>query len=176
MHRNTYILVTFLAIFAALVAGVNIGKSMNPSSTEQTTDIATPSATPVLSVITPVSHTYTNTSCGVQLEYPSTFTLSEEATSSAVFMRSDAKDSILLTCQKDIPRPPIPTGMIETIRLTNSTKTATISAKLYHDSSPNDGSKVDALIFTNPKLQKDVFIAGYGADFDATLKTIRLYP
>lgn len=176
MHRNTYILVIFLAIFAALVAGVNIGKSMNPDEPTQVVGTATPSATPALSVIAPPSHIYVSVSCGVQLEYPSGFTLSEEATASAVFMRKDAKDSILLTCQKDIPRPPLPTEMIETIKLTNSAKTATISAKLYHDSSPQNGSKVDALIFTNPKLQKDIFIAGYGADFDATMKTILLYP
>ena len=33
MHRNTFLLVLFLAILAALVVGVNIGKKLSPQET-----------------------------------------------------------------------------------------------------------------------------------------------
>lgn len=176
MHRNTFVFVIFLAIFAALVAGVNIGKSMTSEYNDLAKNSISPSPTPSTTVSATQAHKYIHKECGVQLHYPANFTLNEEASASAVFVRSDAKDYIILTCQKDIPRPPIPKGSIDTIQVTNDTKTATVSAKLYHDTALEDGSKMDVFIYFNPRVQKDVFIAGYGADYNATVHTILLYP
>ncbi len=174
MHRNTYILVIFLAIFAALVAGVNIGHNMKEPQQElagypsERTTITQPAP------IEPVKKDYENKGCAVTFPIPNQFTLTNESTLSAMFTRSDAKSSILLACQKDIPRPPLPTSYIETVKLTTVDKTTTISAKLYHDQSQKDGEKIDALIYYNPNIKMDVFIAGYGPEFDTLRSTLHL--
>ncbi len=101
---------------------------------------------------------YTNRGCGITFPIPDNYMISDESTLSAMFARTDAKNSFIITCQKDIPRPPLPAGSIETFKLTNIENSSTISAKLYHDQSPNDGEKIDALIYYNPKIKMDVFI------------------
>ncbi len=170
MHRNTYILVSILAVVAALVVGVNFGKKISPTAEptprpEADQPLAgTPEKTTTL---------FTSTFCGFSLEFPSTFTLMESASGSAIMNHpSDKNQSIVATCQKDIPGVPLPPDKIESLVVTAPTG-ASISAKLYHDASPQDGTPIDALIFTHPSGM-DVFIAGFGPAFDAAIKSLRI--
>lgn len=175
MQRNTYLLVTILAIFAALVVGVNVGRKVanlqtppQPSSTIAPTSIASPTPTLIL---------YSNQSCGFSFLYPDTLTKMEDASGSAIFIQTGSKmQTVAVACQKNMPRPPVSETNIETFLLTNDLDTASISAKLYHDSSAKDGSPMDALIFRNPKNGLDIFIAGFGETFTAITKTIKLLP
>ena len=175
MHRNTFLLVLFLGIFAALVVGVNIGKKMNSGSENKSsvlnTAVASPKSTPI-----PKMLKYSNTTCGFALTYPDTFTLEEDASGSAALQNTKSDSTILMTCQKDIPRPPLPDNLIESIVLSYESKAATLAAKLYHDKTAKDGSPLDSLIYYNPKLRTDIFIAGYGEEFTSILKTIRILP
>lgn len=164
MHRNTYLLVIFLAIFASLVVGVNLGKRLNPP----TPLTPTPSST---TTPTSTSSKYTNETCGFSLIYPTTLTLTDGATNSALFIHTTVKDqSIAVACQEEIPRPPLTTDRIETMIISS------VSAKLYHDASAKDGTQIDELIFRNPKTGMDIFIAGFGETFDQVIETLKLIP
>lgn len=173
MHRNTWILVTLLAVFAALVVGVNIGKKF--SGNQQAASTQQPTSTPATNQ--PNLIEFTNTYCGFAVQYPETFTKLENATGSAVLTNSQSKtDSIIMTCQKDIPRSALPPEYIETLTYSDADGATSVSANLYHDSSPKDGAKMDIVIFTHPKNKMDIFIAGYGETFNQIIKTITLLP
>jgi hypothetical protein len=176
MHRNTYILVTVLAIFAALLVGVNLGRKLSPTDTAvQPKPTPKPLLTlPVIPTIT--SNTYTNITCGITLQYPNTL-VKLESTGSALFVDGTTQaQAFAVACQKDIPRPPIPATKIETKILTNNAGSASISAKLYHDASAKDGAQVDELIFRNPKTGVDTFIAGFGNIYNEVISSVKLLP
>lgn len=167
MHRNTYLVVSILGIFAALVVGVNIGKSMKPQESQ-------PTLTPTPTVPTEtVLKTYTNAYCGFSIDLPTTLTVMDNASGSAIFNNpSDATQSIAMTCQKEIPRPPLTQDKIDRLSLVTPAG-STVSATLYHDQD-KDGSPVNSLIFTHPINTMDIFIAGYGETFDAAIKSIHI--
>ncbi len=168
MHRNTYLVVIFLAILAALIVGVNIGKKLSPSTP---LIVSTPTPVP-----TPQAIPYTNNFCGFSMEYPKTFTILENASGSAILNNPQNKaESITITCQKDIPRPPLTADKIESVSFPTTTG-ATVSAKLYHDASVKDGAPIDALIFRHPKNTMDIFIAGFGDTFNKAIQTITILP
>ncbi len=172
MHRNTYLLVIFLSLFAALLVGVNIGKSLQKQPAEQSPlSGATPTSTPSITI-----QTYTDTYCGFSLSYPSNFTVLENASGSAIFNNTaDTTQSMTITCQRAIPRPPIPADKIETITIP-TTSGSSVSAKLYHDSSAKDGTPIDVVIFRHPTNGMDDFVAGYGDSFNAAVKTLQILP
>lgn len=174
MHRNTYLLVIVLAIFAALVVGVNIGKRVaDPAPTQpvpspSVTVLATPSASP---------NTYKNPVCGISLTYPSTLNLMDSASGSALFIdKEQTSQSVVITCQKDIPRPALSASNIESLTISNESGSASVSAKLYHDASAKDSTPIDELIFRHPKTGLDVYIAGFGETFNALISTVKLFP
>jgi hypothetical protein len=172
MHRNTYLLVTILAIFAALVVGVNLGRKNPNNSGNPPKAMDTPPSVPTLK-----PNTYTNVQCGFTLEYPTTLTKLEDASGSAVFVAGQADtQAFAVTCQNDIPRPPLPADKIEAKRLTNSLGTASVSARLYHDASRKDGTPIDSLIFQSPTTGLDAYIAGFGEVFDEVIASIKLIP
>jgi hypothetical protein len=175
MHRNTYLLVTFLAIFAALLVGVNLGRKIAPSKESSAVSIT---ATPSPIAAPPVTRsTYKNTFCGFSFQFPDTLTKLEDASGSALFVETSTTKQILaVACQKDIPRPPLVPEKIETLSFSSSPGAASISAKLYHDASAKDGTPVDALIFRNPKTGLDVYIAGFGDTYNEVLSTLTLTP
>ena len=169
MHRNTYLLVTLLAVFAALLVGVNVGKKLGVQ----------PGAvlpTPTASVNPPVSPTpklalYSDPYCGISLNYPDSFTKLASATGGAMLVdTANTKNSIAVACQEDIPRPALGPESIETVRI------GTISGVLYHDTSLKDGTPIDSLIFTHPGNKKDVYIAGLGPMFQQILTTLQVLP
>src|SRR5689334_13041045 len=154
MYRNTYLVVSVLAVLAALVVGVNIGKKLQSQPPTQKI-AATPTPTPGI-----IMQPYEDTFCGFSVSYPSIFTVMENASGSAILNNTtDKTQSIVLTCQKNIPRPPLTPDKIESLTLATSTG-ASISAKLYHDASAKDGTPIDAIIFHHPKNGMDIFIAG----------------
>lgn len=167
MHRNTYLLVIVLAVFAALLIGVNIGKRLQKQPFPTPTP-ASPAGGP-----TPTIQTYTDTYCGFSLVYPAGYTVLENASGSAILnSTADKTQSITLTCQKSIPRPPLSGDKIESFAI----PAGSISATLYHDSSASDGTPIDALIFRHPTNGMDVFVAGYGDAFNAAIKTLQIIP
>jgi hypothetical protein len=204
MLKNTYYLILLLSVLAALVVGLNIGKKMqqsqNAQGNPQNTELEKiPTSTPIIldtanqtsslsatnypssssgllknatsSGATTKGTLYTSPSCGVTLIYPDTVTLEESSTQTygAVFTNKiNPTDMVVLTCQKDIPKPPLSTQNIENIMIGN------VAAKLYHDTSAKDGTKVDALIFTNPKTKLDVFVGGYGSVFNAIIQSLKI--
>lgn len=167
MHRNTYLLVLFLAVLAALVIGVNFGRRFTRAPTSPP---ASPTPTPTLAA-TPETSRLTNTYCGLSLDYPRNFTKLETASGSAVLINpQNPAESVVLICQKDIPRPPLPPEKIETVTF------GTTSAKLYHDVSAKDGKPTDSLIFRHPKNSLDIFIGGYGAVFNEVIRSLKILP
>lgn len=177
MHRNTYLFVTFLAVFAALVVGVNLGKRSSPPSNAMTTITPTPlrPSDSAGQAPTPTTALYTNKECGFSLDYPAGLTLMEGATGSAFLVNTqNQNESVAIACQEEIPRPPLTADKIETRTIYNPTKTASVSARLYHDASAKDGTPIDELIFRHPKTGIDIFIAGFGETFDNIIATVKL--
>lgn len=171
MHRNTYLLVSVLAVIAALVIGVNIGRNVNQSDTIQIqkSKSSVPNVTLLPEATTSAVKSYRNAFCKVAFDYPASFTFLESASGSAAFTGPATDDGILLTCQKDIPRPAITEENIEDIRI------GSIAAKLYHAQSGKDGSPIDSLIFRHPATRLDVFLAGSGEIFQNLLKTLAIF-
>ena len=172
MHRNTYVVVSILAVLAALVVGVNVGRKITPLQVPET-----PSPTPSLVVsLSPAIQTFVNSSCGFTITYSDPYTLMDSASGSAVLnYPNDPTKSIVMACQKSIPRPAIAAENIETVFLPSKSG-ASVSASLYRNQSSKDGQPVDALVFTHPTKKTDVFFAGYGEAFNALIRTIIVTP
>ncbi|MBI4066290.1 hypothetical protein HY411_01095 [Candidatus Gottesmanbacteria bacterium] len=161
-----------LAVLVALVVGVNIGRQFNASQGAQTPLSSTTTLLPAQpaeassSAVKP----YRNAFCNVAFDYPGNFTVLENASGSAAFTGPSADDGILLTCQKDIPRPAITQENIEDIRI------GSVAAKLYHTQSASDGAAIDSLIFRHPGTKLDVFLAGTGELFRRLITTLTILP
>lgn len=165
MHRNTYLLVLLLTILACLVVGVNLGKKIakTPVAIQPT-----PVTLPVPTIQpTPKITLYTNSYCGVSVNYPETFTISESSNTGVSFTTKSGNE-VALTCQKDIPRPALPTEQTESVTV------ASVSAKLYHDARPKDGTPIDIIIFRHPTNGMDVYLAGLGKDLTNFASTISI--
>lgn len=171
MYRNTYILVSVLAVIAALLIGVNIGRqfwepqTVQPQATPTSTIFPSPSV-----ATTSAMKTYRNEFCNVSFDYPVRLTVLENASGSAAFTGASAEEGVLLTCQKSIPRPALDEDRIEDVRI------GSVAAKLYHTQSASDGSAIDSLIFRHPATRLDVFLAGTGELFRTLITTLRLLP
>ena len=168
MHRNTYLLVSFLAVIAALIVGVNIGRMTIPSLTPQAPPQATVTSTPTPS--RPQVKTYNNPYCRVRFEYPVTFTQLESASQAAAFRGPEDGDGILFTCQKDIPRPSVTEENMEDVRISS------VSGKIYHTKSTKDETVVDSLIIRHPTTKLDIFLAGRGKIFKDIVSTLTFTP
>ena len=169
MHRNTLLLTAALAVIAALVVGVNIGRNLSPAQAP----IPSPTVTITPSPITTLQ--YKSTKCGVSLSYPSNLQVNESTTSATAFIdATHPEQSTILICQHNIPRAALSPDKIESVTIHSETSAATISAKLYHDTSAKDGTPVDALIFTNAKKGFDVYIAGFGQTFQSIIASVKV--
>lgn len=156
MHKNTYLLVSILAVVAALVIGVNIGRRVTMPQTIQLPSPPTPTTVAASKFLS-----YSNSFCKVAFEYPDTFTVLENASGSAAFTNPKGDDGIILTCQKDIPRPAETKETVEDVRI------GSVAAKLYNNQS---------LIFRHPGTKLDVFLAGTGEAFRKLISSITLIP
>lgn len=168
MARNTFILVVVLAVFAAVVAAVNLTRPKQPSSSE--TNPNSQQARPTITSA-PEIQEYTNKECGISFTYPNSLTLLNTPANSAIFSDSTNGESIVVLCQKEIPRPTIDSSKIDVSRLTSS-----VSAQLYHDASPKDGTPIDKFMFIHPRTKLTVYIAGSGPGFNQIIKTLQLLP
>lgn len=156
MHKNTYLLVSILAVVAALVIGVNIGRQ---GATQQTVQLpSTPIPTPMAASTTT---SYSNSFCKVAFDYPASYTFLENASGSAAFTNPNGDDGIILTCQKDIPRP------AETKETAQDVRIGSVAAKLYNNQS---------LIFRHPGTKLDVFLAGSGEVFRKLISSVTFLP
>jgi len=170
MHRNTFLLVTVLAIIASLLVGFNVGKKYTEPNTEvlvltpTASNAASPTAKP-----TPLPLTqYTNRYCRISLSYPASMTVTEPATGSAKFAGGD--DTVILVCQHDIPGIAVEYKNMETITIGST------SGTLYHTATPKDGTAIDVLKITHPKTGMDVLVSGIGMAFDAMIASLTLNP
>ncbi|MCL4359946.1 hypothetical protein M1555_01665 [Patescibacteria group bacterium] len=166
MPRNTFILTLLLAVFAAAVVAVNLAGSRgnSPISTE-------PTPTPAQAVQTQ-QRVYTDPECGISFRYTGTVNLDSSANGTlALTDTTDAADSVHITCQKAIPRPTLPADKIEHL---TSDSISSLSATLYHDVSPKDGSPLDTLIFSHPSNGKEISISGAGALFTEVTNSLSI--
>ncbi len=172
MPRNTFLVVSLLAIFAALVIGVNMGKRLgNPAPTPlpSPTIGLSPSPTPAQSMM------YRSVACSISFDYPVSLIKQETpASTSAIFTdpqnTSSTSGMIVFTCQKDIPKPPLPTDKIEAMKI------GSVSGTLYHDTTAHDGKPIDKLIFHHPKTGLDIFLAGLGPTFQHAIDSLKILP
>jgi len=174
MYRNTFVLISLLAVSAALVLGVNLGRKFSSQSSLPTpgTSQQTVSPTPASST-GPKLLAYTNKYCGISLSYPESLQ-KLEATSGAIFTNTgNPEESVVLACQKEITRPALPAEKIEP-KLVVENNGASVSAKLYHDASPQDGTPIDELIFRHPTNGLDIFIAGLGTTFNQIINSLKV--
>lgn len=181
MAKATLLLLTLLALIATLLFGINIGKKIEqwqqtPSPTPKKvitppkskasftpTKTASPSAIPKDKMV------YRNTNCGYEIVYPKSWIKTEYDARSIALAESQATESsrVAIVCTTEIPKPPLPPDKIEKITL------STISATLYHDSSPLDGSPLDEVIATIPGKNMEIFIAGFGDSLQEILSSFR---
>lgn len=164
MHKNTFFLVLILAVIAALLVGVNIGRKFSPPQEVKETFIATPIPTQSLQTTT-----FSSPSCGITLTLPPGTTATAVATNGAQFVSPDSS-VVLFACEKEISKIALPAEKIETIQI------ASISAKLYHTTSPKDAAPIDVLLFRNPEKTMDVYLAGLGSTFSAIIRSITILP
>lgn len=168
MHRNTLLLTAFLAVIAALLVGFNLGRNMPGSDSEGIMPAPIGSPTPTFAYLS-------GEACGLSFQYPNTLTPLESSTSGTVLANADTPDeSVIVICQKDIPASPLPPDKIESMTIRAASGTATVSAKLYHDTSEKSGSPIDKLIFVHPKTGLDVFVGGFGPIFNQIITTLKL--
>jgi len=164
MHRNTFFLVLILSVLAALLIGVNIGRKFQPTPEEPVTTASVPTPIPTQK---PQETIFTNSLCGISLTLPPGVTVTAEASNSATFVSADT-NVIMFACEKEIPRIALPADKMETL------KVASMSATLYHTSSPKDGTLFDALIFRNPKTAMDIYLSGLGSTFSGVINSMEL--
>lgn len=162
MAKSTALVVAVLAVLVVTIIGVNLipgkrGAAQNPPP-------AKTAPTPVTNLLT-----HTDAVCGIEIGYPDNLNILEGPTGSVIFTgKSNTANVIIATCQTNIPRPAITSDKIEEL------KSGSVSASLYHDASAKDGRPIDKLIFTNPRNNLDIFISGYGPEFQEIIGNIKL--
>lgn len=170
MYRNTYLLVSSLAVFAALLIGVNIGRRFQAAESGSASPSSFPETKQSVGTSNAVTKSYVNAFCKIGFDYPETLTVLENASGSAAFSGKNADEGILLTCQKNIPLPNVSLDAIEPI------KVGSVAANLYHIQTASDGATMDSLIFRHPTTNLDVFLAGSGEVFRKLISSITLLP
>ncbi len=162
MAKSTAVVVGILVTFVVLLVLVNLlGHKNSTPAAKSTPTNATGKPAALIA--------YPDYACGVELNYPNSLNVLDGPTGSVIFTgKTDPKKVIIVTCQKDIPRPSVTVDKIE--QLTSGS----VSAILYHDTSSKDGTPIDKLIFNNPDNDLDIFISGYGAQFQQIIGNIKL--
>lgn len=167
MHKNTFVLTVFLTIAAAVIATINLVNLIRGNPNTIQVGGPTPPGLPSPTTTIQQYRQFRSATCGVNLFYPDNYQVKEEGNSTRIAKR-DNSDVIVLACQKEIPRPPLPTNKVETVKI------GTESATLYHDGSQKDGAPIDRLIFTHPGNKLDVYLAGFGETFDFIINKLTI--
>ncbi len=158
MHRNTRLVIFFLAILAGIVTVANLRKTENPEPQVQQTF---PTPTPTSDIFAGAVR-YDSDECGISLVYPRTHEFMEnpEEEGGVQFIRMEhPTETITLSCAKTIKPPDVTADM--TLEYT----AASVSGILYR------GVK-DAFIFTNPKNNLEVKIGGVSILLKKVLETL----
>lgn len=159
-----------LAVIAALLVGFNLGRSFPKQEAANTQPSPTPFTSP-----TPTIGYLRATACGIAFQYPNSLTPIESSDSGTIYASTSNPDTtVLVLCQKEIPRVPLTPDKMEVRTLRAATGSATVSATLYHDGSAKDGTPIDKLIFTHPKTGLDVLIGGIGPIYQQFIASITL--
>jgi len=182
MPKNTALFLILLALLATLLLGINIGKKLAtsqylaqfaPTPTPFIQPTTIPPLKPTVS-LTPLAvksetSTYTDRSCGFTISYIGSYLEQKtENYKSTIITDPDNPDqTIVSTCQQEIPAPPLPPEKIEDIVLDG------VPAKLYHDASSKDGTPRDEVIVKHPNLNHEIIIAGYGQAFNDALASFK---
>lgn len=170
MHKNTLLLVSLLAVISALLIGINIGRTMSQRTSDSAASVTAPASTP-----TPTLTYLSGSACGITFEYPNTLTAMESSTSGMILAHMTEPDaSVVVICQTDIPRISLTPDKIESLSINSASGSASVSARLYHDTSAKDNTPIDKLIFTHPKTKLDVFLAGFGPIFNRIVASIKI--
>ncbi len=161
MHRNTYLLMIFLAVFTAIVVGVNLTKG--PDKTPESVEQPAPSPQEKKPTV------YELTGCGIAFPIPVDHTALEGPGNNVVFTGNTGGDTIIVTCQKNIPLPKLTADKIEQLGFELPNKPdASFSATLYHD------AQSDKLIFKHPTNGLDIFISGLGKNFQSLIRNLSI--
>lgn len=167
MHRNTLLLTACLAVIAILIVLANITRSLNPPAPQAVQQVL---PTPTITMLP-----YQNETCGVSLLYPSNLFVRDSIATTTAFLNAETpSQSVVLACEKNIPRAAVPPSSIKTVTIKSASSSATISAQLYHTTDAQNGSPLDELIFTNKKRGLDVYIGGFGETFQKIINTLQL--
>ena len=180
MAKTTILVLFILTVIAALLFGINIVKKIQSSLEKPPTPTITlkPSLKPIIPSVTSSATpsaasagqtVYKNTACGYEIVYPKTWIKQDYDAKSIALSENQASNSakIAIVCAQEIPKPPLTEDKIEQIKLSS------VSATLYHDSSPKDGTPLDEVIATIPGKSMDIFIAGFGPTLQQILSTFR---
>lgn len=180
MAKGTVIFLIILALVATLLFGINIGKKLGvyqntivvtPTSIPTTAPTATPTLTATPSAgmrKTTGTTTFSDKSCGFAFSYPGSYINQKSVNGQATILSdpNDQKASIVATCDKSIPRPPVSSDKIESITLDGR------AATLYHDQA-SDGSPRDEVIVRHPTNGMEILLAGYGEFFQQVLASFK---
>ena len=136
--------------------------------------VTTPTLTPIYIQTTPIEFsadisTYTDDKCGFTISYKGSYLeqKTENYTSTIITDPQNPNQTIVSTCQDEIPKPPLPPEKIEDIVLDG------VYAKLYHDASSKDGTPRDEVIIKHPTLNHEIIIAGFGPAFNMSIASFK---
>lgn len=170
MADSTKRFVTGLAILAALVIGIQIGR--NVATREYQALVKTDLSSDVNRSVKPTPEpylAYLNPECGVAFEYPGGFKAVNIDETTTLFVDSGRSNlSFTLTCMDRIAKPVIGPEKTENLMISS------VSAALYHDTAPKDGSALERLIFTHPRLNLMVELSGSGTPFETAVSSLAI--
>lgn len=170
MHKNTLLLVSLLAVISALLIGINIGRTISQPASDSSASVTAPVTTP-----TPTLTYLSGSACGISFQYPNTLTPMESSTSGMILADTAKPDaSVVIICQSDIPGVSLTPEDIEQLTIMNASGSASVSARLYHDTSAKDNTPIDKVIFTHPKTKLDVFLGGFGPVFNRIVASVKI--
>jgi len=168
MPSNTRALIIVLVVFALAVAVINIYRWFMPKIepvvlSSQTRIYISPTQTPMPA---PAFLTYTNGECGIQLNYPTGFAKSQDASGSAILALPDGSEALFITCQAGEKITASASDKIETIQI------ASVSAKLYRQTV--EGANINTLMLRHPQTKRDIFVAGSGQAFEDAINSLQI--
>lgn len=189
MAKGTIFTLFILAIITSVLIGINIGKNINTKSdidkklSNNTILSPTLSPSPIPTLIpsrpalgssssdisqsNPIS-TYTDKKCGFTISFPTAY-LSQKTNNDQSVIFTDPNDPnkvIALVCANSIPRPPVSSDNIESIKVGGE------AATLYHDKD-SAGNPRDEMIVKNPSTGLEIIIAGNGELFNQVINSFK---
>ena len=166
MPRNTFILVSILAVIAALIVGVNAGRFITGDSQSKNADKTPEPSVSIPPVIKYIF--YKNTVCGISFSVPEDYRTLESTGGSTLFIKKeDPSQSVTLICQNSLPPMAEASGSASRIMI------GSVSAMLSSVISEK-GVSVRSLDIIHPKTDLNIRISGPRSIFEEILKSVTL--